>query len=117
MAASNGSEYFEYEIESGAESLARPSNAESVAEDENELWWAAIERLPSAKQLNMAVEIRFQNLNIVANVQTGSRALPTLWNYTRDQFENILTGLRIFRPKRHSLTILNNVSGVIKPGR
>lgn len=55
MAASNGSEYFEYEIESGAESLARPSNAESVAEDENELRWAAIERLPSAKQINMAL--------------------------------------------------------------
>lgn len=55
MAASNGSEYFEYEIESGAGSLARPSNAESVAEDEDELRWAAIERLPSAKQINMAV--------------------------------------------------------------
>lgn len=54
-AASNGSEYFEYEMESGRESFARPSNAESVAEDENELLWAAIERLPSQRRTNMAL--------------------------------------------------------------
>ncbi|PQP96196.1 ABC transporter G family member 31 [Prunus yedoensis var. nudiflora] len=177
-AASNGSEYFE--IEAGSESFARPSNAESVAEDEDELMWAAIARLPSQKRSNMAllrkkgsdrqggaktetvdvrkldrtnrelvvkkalattdqdnflllsaikerldkvglevpkVEVRFENLKVVANVQTGSRALPTLINFTRNLFENVLTGLRIFRPKRHSLTILNDISGVIKPGR
>lgn len=52
-AASNGSEYFE--IEAGSESFARPSNAESVAEDEDELMWAAIARLPSQKRSNMAL--------------------------------------------------------------
>ncbi|CAL8998997.1 unnamed protein product [Prunus brigantina] len=177
-AASNGSEYFE--IEAGSESFARPSNAESVAEDEDELMWAAIARLPSQKRSNTAllrkkgsdreggaktetvdvrkldrtnrelvvkkalattdqdnflllsaikerldkvglevpkVEVQFENLKVVANVQTGSRALPTLINFTRNLLENVLTGLRIFRPKRHSLTILNDVSGVIKPRR
>ncbi|KAL5750509.1 hypothetical protein ACOSP7_025112 [Xanthoceras sorbifolium] len=38
-------------------------------------------------------------------------------NATRDTFEGILTGLRIFKPKRHSLTILNDISGAIKLGR
>ncbi|PON60434.1 ABC transporter-like [Trema orientale] len=177
MAASNGSEYFEFEIEAGTESFARPSNAESVAEDEEELLWAALARLPSQKRSNFAllrktpsgrggtetidvrkldrqgrenlvkkalattdqdnfkllsaikdrldrvglkvpnVEVRYENLNIVADVHTGSRALPTLINFTRDVFENIFTSLRIFQPKRHSLTILNNISGVVKPGR
>ncbi|KAL5778742.1 hypothetical protein ACOSQ2_009479 [Xanthoceras sorbifolium] len=183
MAASNGSEYFEYEIEAGRDSFARASNAETVEEDEEELMWAALARLPSQKQGNFAllrrtrsefagdgrdaktetvdvrklsrsrrelvvkkafatndqdnyvllsaikerldrvglvvpkVEVRFQNLKVVANVQTGSRALPTLINATRDTFEGILTGLRIFKPKRHSLTILNDISGAIKPGR
>lgn len=177
MAASNGSEYFEFEIEAGNETFARPSNAESVAADEEELLWAAIARLPSQKRSNTAllrktpsgkggaeaidvrkldrlgrellvkkalatsdqdnyqllsaikerldrvglevpnVEVRFEDLNVVADVHTGSRALPTLINYTRDVLENILTSLRICRPKRHSLTILNNVSGVVKPGR
>ncbi|KAL5750507.1 hypothetical protein ACOSP7_025110 [Xanthoceras sorbifolium] len=190
MAASNGSEYFALEIEAGRESFARASNAETVEEDEEELMWAALARLPSQKQGNFAllrrtssefagargggdeekgevqtetvdvrklsrsrrelvvkkafatndqdnyrllsaikerldrvglevpkVEVRFKNLKVSADVQTGSRALPTLINVTRDTFERILTGLRIFKPKRHNLTILNDISGVIKPGR
>lgn len=48
MAASNGSEYYEVEIEG----FAPPSNAE---EDEEELMWAAIARLPSQKQRNYAL--------------------------------------------------------------
>ncbi|KAK4492092.1 hypothetical protein RD792_002889 [Penstemon davidsonii] len=182
MAASNGSEYFELDVEfEGENSFARPSNAESVANDEEELRWAAIERLPSQHRSNFAllrrsasqsdggeeftdtvdvrkldrfnrelvvkralattaqdnfillsgikerldrvgleipkVEVRFENLQITANVQLGSRALPTLVNYSRNMIENVLTTLRIFRPKRHALAILNDVSGVVKPGR
>ncbi|KAG2673155.1 hypothetical protein I3760_13G076600 [Carya illinoinensis] len=179
MAASNGSEYFE--IGGAEESFGRPSNAESVLEDEEELRWAAIERFPPHQRANLAllrrtpseqgnedsktetidvrkldrlsrelvvrnalatneqdnykllsaikerldrvglevptVEVRYENLKIEANVQTGSRALPTLVNASRDVIERILTSLRIFRPKRHSLTILNNIKGVVKPGR
>ncbi|XP_061347196.1 ABC transporter G family member 31-like isoform X2 [Gastrolobium bilobum] len=183
MAASDGSEYFE--IGSiASESFARASNADTVEEDEAELQWAALSRLPSQKRSNFAllrasssrlqtppqgsgtdnlvdvrklnrfhrelvvkkalatndqdnyrllsaikerldrvglevpnIEVRYKDLTISADVQIGSRALPTLINYTRDAFENILTKLRICRPKRHSLTILDNVSGVIKPGR
>uniref|UniRef100_A0A803PVF3 ABC transporter domain-containing protein n=2 Tax=Cannabis sativa TaxID=3483 RepID=A0A803PVF3_CANSA len=177
MAASNGSEYFEFDIEAGNESFGRPSNAESVAQDEEQLLWAAIARLPSQKRSNFAllrkspsgkagaetidvtkldrqgrenlvkkalatndqdnnkllsaikerldrvgikvpnVEVRFENLNVVAKVQTGSRALPTLINFSRNAVESILTCLRICQPKRHSLTILNDISGVVKPGR
>ncbi|KAK7385522.1 hypothetical protein VNO78_31244 [Psophocarpus tetragonolobus] len=187
MAASDGSEYFE--IGSiGSESFARASNADTVAEDEEELQWAALARLPSQKRINYAllrasssrrqpptqgsgavtgteslvdvrklsrsrreqvvkkalatsdqdnyrllsaikerldrvglevpkVEVRFQNLSVTADVQIGCRALPTLINYTRDVAEGILTKLRLCRPNRHSLTILNDVTGVIKPGR
>ncbi|KAH9603842.1 hypothetical protein KSS87_005962, partial [Heliosperma pusillum] len=63
------------------------------------------------------VEVRFEDLSVIAEVQTGSRALPTLINYARDTIEVILTSLRIFRPQRHTLKILDNVSGVLKPGR
>ncbi|KAK4606103.1 hypothetical protein RGQ29_000394 [Quercus rubra] len=177
MAASNGSEFFGMEIGEPSEMLRRPSNASSVAEDEEELRWAAIERLPSVKRVNMAfvkrsassssgiepidvrnldrfkrelvvknayatneqdnyrllsaikerldkvglvmpkIEVRYENLKIVANIHTGSRALPTLLNSTRDVIERILSKLRIIRPNKHSLTILNNVSGEVKPGR
>lgn len=56
MAASNGSEYFELDVEAGhGELFSRPSNADEVARDEEELLWAAIERLPSQKRTNFAL--------------------------------------------------------------
>lgn len=58
MAASNGSEYFELDINTIDSSFSRPSNAELVARDERELLWAAIERLPSQKQSNFALLTR-----------------------------------------------------------
>lgn len=54
-AASNGSEYFEFDVESQTDVFSRPSNAENVEEDEEELMWAAIERLPSQKRTNFAL--------------------------------------------------------------
>ncbi|XP_022948217.1 ABC transporter G family member 31-like isoform X1 [Cucurbita moschata] len=185
MAASNGSEYFHFEMNVTDQSFVRPSNAELFAKDEHELLWAAIERLPSRKQSNYAllthtaseissngdenikrietidvrkldknkrelvvkkalatndqdnfkllsgikerldkagvvipkVEIRFHNLKVGADVQIGSRTLPTLINYSYEVVENILMSLRIIKGKRYPLTILSDVSGLVKPGR
>ena len=33
------------------------------------------------------VEVRYQNLNVDAECHIGSRALPTLWNVTRNILE------------------------------
>ncbi|KAJ9565282.1 hypothetical protein OSB04_001248 [Centaurea solstitialis] len=208
MAASDGSEYFDIDIESGHDGFSRRSNGggggEEFQRDETELLWAAIERLPSRKEKSLRiewlrgetetvdvtkldrrnrslivrkalatseqdnykllaaikerfdrfcevfihvlhvkfcidelrfvlicinfcgkrvglevpkVEVRFQKLNVEADVLIGSRALPTLVNYTRDVIERLLTFLRIFRPRRHRLSILKDISGSIKPGR
>ncbi|KAJ0084446.1 hypothetical protein Patl1_30942 [Pistacia atlantica] len=74
-----------------------------------------------------AVEVRFQNLKVVADVQTGSRALPTLINVTRDlsrktyslsfYFPRLLSSLRIFRPQRYSLNILNDNQWCCEAGK
>ncbi|XVE79409.1 hypothetical protein DITRI_Ditri14bG0056300 [Diplodiscus trichospermus] len=183
MAASNGSEYFEFDVEAGSmESFHRPSNAEAVKQDEEELVWEAIARLPSVKQGRFAIlrrspseheggenggtetidvtrldrmrrelvlkkalatddqdnykllsaikdrldrvglelakiEVRFQNINVAADAQIGSRALPTLINVARDFFENVARSLRILSPNKLKLNILRNISGVVKPGR
>ncbi|TXG74385.1 hypothetical protein EZV62_002964 [Acer yangbiense] len=173
MAALNGSEYFEFEIEAGRDSFARASNAETVEEDEEELMWAALARLPSQKQGNFAllrrtpsgaagetkvyaktetvdvrklsrsrrehvvkkafatndqdnyrllfaikerldrvgleepkVEVRFKNLKVVADVQTGSRALPTLINATRDTFEPTANLMMFFFSGIYRMTLL-----------
>uniref|UniRef100_A0A803KRJ4 ABC transporter domain-containing protein n=1 Tax=Chenopodium quinoa TaxID=63459 RepID=A0A803KRJ4_CHEQI len=57
MAASNGSEFFEIELSNSEleSSFGRSSNAEAVAKDEEDLIWAAFERLPSVKRTNLAV--------------------------------------------------------------
>ena len=55
VAASNGMEYFELDVDETRESFARPSNAEAVKEDEEELLWEAIMRLPSQKRGNFAL--------------------------------------------------------------
>lgn len=54
MAASDGSEYFELGS-LHSESFAMASNSETVAEDEEELQWAALSRLPSQKRINYAL--------------------------------------------------------------
>ncbi|KAD6119877.1 hypothetical protein E3N88_11148 [Mikania micrantha] len=180
MAASDGSEYFDVDIESGRDTFSRRSSAEEVHRDETELMWAAIERLPSGKEKKMAlmrypapgsnrsertetvdvtkldrrnrslivrkaldtseqdnfkllaaikerfdrvglevpkVEVRFEKLNVEADVLIGSRALPTLLNCARDVIEQFLICLGIYHPRRHNLSILKNISGSIKPGR
>ncbi|XP_057513850.1 ABC transporter G family member 31-like [Actinidia eriantha] len=50
---------------------------------------------------------------MTANVQVGLRTLPTPVNHFRYHFERVLTGLHIFRPKRHHLTILNDINGFV----
>ncbi|KAL4188821.1 hypothetical protein AMTRI_Chr08g162380 [Amborella trichopoda] len=63
------------------------------------------------------VELRFEILNVPANVHVGGRALLTLVNSSRDSLELRLTALRLLPSDKHSLTLLNNVSGIVKPGR
>ena len=49
-AAWNGSEYFDIDVETGRQSFTRPSNAETIEQDEEYLRWAAVGRLPSQRQ-------------------------------------------------------------------
>lgn len=63
------------------------------------------------------VEVRFENLEIDAFVHVGSRALPTLPNSVYNMSEAFLRTLRIFPGRRKKSSILNDVSGIIKPSR
>ncbi|KAK1392228.1 ABC transporter G family member 31 like [Heracleum sosnowskyi] len=93
-------------------------NALDTSEQDNfKLLSAVKERLDRVGIEVPKVDVCFQDLTISAKVQVGSRALPTLVNYTRDLLERLLTTLRIYKPRRHKLTILNNISGAVKPGR
>ncbi|XP_009343426.2 pleiotropic drug resistance protein 1 [Pyrus x bretschneideri] len=63
------------------------------------------------------IEVRFEQLNIEAETYVGGRALPTLFNFCVNIIEGILNGLRILSSRKTHLSILHNVSGIIKPSR
>ncbi|KAJ7962920.1 Pleiotropic drug resistance ABC transporter [Quillaja saponaria] len=63
------------------------------------------------------IEVRFEHLNVEADVHVGSRALPTFFNYCFKLLEGLLTSLHILSSSKKHLTILQDVSGIIRPCR
>ncbi|XP_071685616.1 ABC transporter G family member 32-like [Rutidosis leptorrhynchoides] len=63
------------------------------------------------------VEIRFENMKIDAFAHVGNRALPTLPNSVLNMTEDILRKLRIYPGRKKKMSILNNISGIIRPSR
>ncbi|KAH7684878.1 Xenobiotic-transporting ATPase protein [Dioscorea alata] len=63
------------------------------------------------------MEVRFENVTVHAKCHVGNRAMPTLTNTARDIFESVLGFFGVNLSKRMKLTILNNISGMIKPAR
>jgi ABC-type multidrug transport system fused ATPase/permease subunit len=63
------------------------------------------------------IEVRYENLTIEADCYVGDRALPTLLNSTRNIFEGLLDKIHLPVTKKAKFTILENVSGIIRPGR
>ncbi|KAJ1697900.1 hypothetical protein LUZ63_006412 [Rhynchospora breviuscula] len=61
------------------------------------------------------LEVRYENLTVKAEVHTASRAAPTLWNTTINTIEGIFGSLA--RSKKKNITILDDVSGILKPSR
>ncbi|KAJ4842239.1 hypothetical protein Tsubulata_045945 [Turnera subulata] len=62
-------------------------------------------------------EVRFEHLTIEADCHVGTRALPTLTNAARNTAESAIGKIGINFAKKRKLTILKDVSGIIKPSR
>lgn len=63
------------------------------------------------------VEVRFLNLTVESYVHIGSRALPTIPNFIANMSEAFLRMLHMYPGKRKKLTILDDISGIIRPSR
>ncbi|KAM7512769.1 hypothetical protein LguiB_011644 [Lonicera macranthoides] len=63
------------------------------------------------------IEVRFEHLHIETFVHVGSRALPTIPNFIFNMTEAFLRQLKIYSGERRKLTILDNISGIIRPSR
>ncbi|XP_010099664.2 pleiotropic drug resistance protein 1, partial [Morus notabilis] len=63
------------------------------------------------------IEVRYEHLKIEADAYVGSRALPSFVNFLNSIVEIFFGFLPIFKSKKRQLTILDDVNGIIKPGR
>lgn len=87
-------------------------------QDENNLLLLKLRKRLDKVEIDLPkIEVRYENLSIEADCYVGHRALPSMWNTTRNFVETILDKLHISVAKKTKLSILDNVSGVVKPGR
>ncbi|CAN6583610.1 unnamed protein product [Malus baccata var. baccata] len=90
----------------------------SNAEKDNEKFLLKLKNRIDRVGLNVpTIEVRFEHLTVEAKVYIGSRALPTLLNFSINMLQGMLHDLRIFPSRKIPLKILQNISGIIKPQR
>ncbi|XP_026404553.1 ABC transporter G family member 32-like [Papaver somniferum] len=89
----------------------------SVGEDVQQFFSRMRQRFDAVDLKFPKIEVRFEKLKIDAYVHVGSRALPTIPNFIFNTTEAFLRQLRIVPGKRTKLSILDNISGIIKPSR
>ncbi|KAF8398268.1 hypothetical protein HHK36_017195 [Tetracentron sinense] len=89
-----------------------------IVEHDNEFFVQKLrERIDRVGIALPEVEVRYENLNVSAEVYVGGRAMPTLVNSTLNMAESILSSIMMYKSKKKPMTILKDVSGIIKPGR
>ncbi|KAL5227031.1 hypothetical protein ABZP36_015296 [Zizania latifolia] len=63
------------------------------------------------------IEVRFEKLEVEADVHVGNRGLPTLVNSIINTIQAIGNALHISPSRKQPMTVLHDVNGIIKPRR
>ncbi|KAI3866681.1 hypothetical protein MKW92_039907 [Papaver armeniacum] len=89
-----------------------------VAEEDNEKFLTKLKNRIDRVGLDLpTIEVRYENLSIGAESYGQGRDLPTLLNSTVNAVEGCLSFLHILPNRKKPFSILNDVSGIIKPNR
>ncbi|KAK1422456.1 hypothetical protein QVD17_25588 [Tagetes erecta] len=89
-----------------------------VADEDNEKFLLKLRNRLDRVGIDMpTIEVKFENVTVEADVNTGSRALPSFINFHIDIFEGLLSLFHLLPNSKKHITILDDVSGVIKPSR
>ncbi|XP_042413622.1 ABC transporter G family member 36-like isoform X1 [Zingiber officinale] len=89
-----------------------------VAEEDNELFLLKLKDRIQRVGLDLPdIEVRYENLTVEAEAYVGEGGLPTIFNSTINLLEGYANLLRILPSRKRPLSILHNVSGIIKPRR
>ncbi|KAK4359611.1 hypothetical protein RND71_021840 [Anisodus tanguticus] len=90
----------------------------NIAEEDNEKFLLKLRQRIDRVGLEFPkIEVRFEHLNVQAEAYAGTRALPTMFNFTINMLEGALNYFHLLQKRKKSFSILNDVSGIIKPGR
>ncbi|KAI7987449.1 Pleiotropic drug resistance protein 1 [Camellia lanceoleosa] len=89
-----------------------------IAEDDNEKFLLKLKKRIDRVGIDLpTIEVRFEHLNVDAEAYVGGSALPTILNFSINFFEGFLNYLHVLPSRKKPLSILHDVSGIIKPGR
>ncbi|KAL6864961.1 hypothetical protein ACP4OV_016112 [Aristida adscensionis] len=89
-----------------------------VADEDHERFLLKLRRRLDRVGIEMpTVEVRFEQLEVEAEVRVGSRGLPTVLNSFTNAIEEAATALRLVRSRKRPMPILHDVSGIIRPRR
>ncbi|KAL3321596.1 hypothetical protein AABB24_039287 [Solanum stoloniferum] len=89
-----------------------------VADEDNEKFLLKLRDRIDRVGLDLpTIEVRYEHLKIQADAYVGSSALPTFINFMTNFMEPMLNSLHIVPNRKRKLTILDDVSGIIKPCR
>ncbi|KAL5701727.1 transcription factor [Ranunculus cassubicifolius] len=89
-----------------------------VAEEDNEKFLLKLKDRIDCVGIDLpTIEVRFENLKVDTEAHVGARALPTVLNSSINMIEQLLGALRILPSRKRPFSILNDVSGIIKPSR
>uniref|UniRef100_A0A6N2N7D7 ABC transporter domain-containing protein n=1 Tax=Salix viminalis TaxID=40686 RepID=A0A6N2N7D7_SALVM len=105
------------ELEVQEQKLVLERLVSSVDDDPERFFDRMRKRFDAVRLEFPKIEVRVQNVTVESFVHVGSRALPTIPNFVFNMTEALLRRLRIYRGDRSKLTILDDVSGIIRPSR
>ncbi|KAK8936592.1 Pleiotropic drug resistance protein 3 [Platanthera zijinensis] len=89
-----------------------------VVEVDNEKFLLKLrDRIDRVKIDIPTIEVRYEQLNVEAEAYVSNRGLPTLLNFVINVFEAFANNLHILPSRKKHVTILHNISGLIKPKR
>ncbi|XP_042758861.1 pleiotropic drug resistance protein 1 isoform X1 [Lactuca sativa] len=89
-----------------------------IADEDNEKFLLKLRNRIDRVGIDLpTIEVKFEHMTVEADINTGSRALPSFINFHIDIFEGFLSLFHMLPNSKKHITILDDVSGVVKPSR
>ncbi|WOK97977.1 hypothetical protein Cni_G06685 [Canna indica] len=89
-----------------------------VVEEDNERFLLNLrDRIHRVGLAFPTIEVRYEHISIGAEAYVGKRGLPTFFSSTLNALESLANFLHLLPTKKKQLSILHDISGIIKPGR